>query len=376
MNRRERLMATIRGEPVDRPAVCFYEINGLEPVDDPDPFNVFNDPSWRPVVELARERTDRIVMAWVPLRNEPSDPLEELTTRTVHDDEQGSRHETLTIKAGRRVLTQRTRRDPDMNTVWTTEHLLKDGDDLDAYLDLPVRPVGGEPDVNGVLDLERRLGDTGIVMIDSGDPLCLAAGLFDMGFFTVVALTEPRRFHRLIERFAPGYHYRTEQVAKALPGHLWRICGPEYATEPYLPPRLFHEYVVPYDRPMVAAIQRHGGVARIHCHGRIRNVLDSIAATGALGLDPIEPPPQGDVSLAYVREKYGRQFVLFGNIEASELENLPTPEFRRRVAQAVREGTTGAGRGFVLMPTACPAGRRISERTLRNYEAMVAAVGA
>ena len=36
MTRRERLMATMRGEPVDRLAVSFYEINGLDE-DDNDP---------------------------------------------------------------------------------------------------------------------------------------------------------------------------------------------------------------------------------------------------------------------------------------------------------------------------------------------------
>ena len=41
MTRRERLMATLRGEPVDRPAVSFYEIGGFQsdPAD-PDPYNI------------------------------------------------------------------------------------------------------------------------------------------------------------------------------------------------------------------------------------------------------------------------------------------------------------------------------------------------
>lgn len=39
MTRQERLMATLRGDPVDRPPVSFYELNGLdENPDDPDPF--------------------------------------------------------------------------------------------------------------------------------------------------------------------------------------------------------------------------------------------------------------------------------------------------------------------------------------------------
>jgi hypothetical protein len=376
MTRRERLMATVKGEPVDRPPVSFYEINGLEPVDDPDPFNVYSHPSWRPLTELARDRTDRIVMVWVPLRNRPHDPVEDLTTWDTREDEHGSRFETITIRAGRRVLTQRTRRDRDVNTVWTIEHLLKDLDDLQAYLELPEPATGGEPDPARVLEVEAALGDSGIVMLDSADPVCQAAGLFDMGLFTVAAMTEPALFRRLLDRFTPFHHYRTEAVAKALPGRLWRIFGPEYASEPYLPPRLFEDYVVPYDRPMVESIQRAGGFARIHCHGRLRNILDAIAATGCVGLDPIEPPPQGDVSLAYVRERYGKQFVLFGNLEASDLENLPTPAYEQKIRQAIREGTAGRGRGFVLMPSACPYGRVLTEQALRNYTKMVEVVEA
>ena len=48
---------------MDRPAVNFYEIGGLriDPAD-PDPFNVYNDPSWQPLLELAEQQTDLIRM--------------------------------------------------------------------------------------------------------------------------------------------------------------------------------------------------------------------------------------------------------------------------------------------------------------------------
>ncbi|MCP4339482.1 MAG: hypothetical protein GY799_11485, partial [Desulfobulbaceae bacterium] len=59
MIRRERLLATLRGEPVDRPAVCFYEIGGIKmDPGDPDPFNIYNDPSWKPLLDLAEQQTD------------------------------------------------------------------------------------------------------------------------------------------------------------------------------------------------------------------------------------------------------------------------------------------------------------------------------
>ena len=368
-------MATLRGERVDRPAVSFYELNGLdEDLDDPDPFNIHSDPSWRPLIELTRDRTDRIVMrgaAFPAVR--PGLPVSDTDRKTFLQD--GSRYTVTTVKVGRRTLTSRTRRDPQVNTVWTVEPLLKDVDDLAAFLELPLETVAGTPDVAPVLAAESALGDAGIVMIDTPDPLCLAASLFDMGEYTVIALTEPALFRRLLERFASSIHARTELVSQALPGRLWRIYGPEYASPPYLPPAMFRDYVVRCDQPMIDAIHRHGGFARIHSHGKLEAILPDIAAMGADGLDPIEPPPQGDVSLRYVRERFGRQLVLFGNLEVSDIETLATDRFAEKVKRALEEGMpTARDRGFVLMPSACPYGRTISPVTLRNYETMIRAI--
>jgi len=94
------------------------------------------------------------------------------------------------------------------------------------------------------------------------------------------------------------------------------------------------------------------------------------------GLDPIEPPPQGDVSLEYVRKNYGRDMVLFGNLEITDIENLPTDQLTERVKTALSEGTAGEGRGFVLMPSACPYGRELSPLTLRNYQKIIELVEA
>ena len=104
-------------------------------------------------------------------------------------------------------------------------------------------------------------------------------------------------------------------------------------------------------------------------------ILDDIASTGCTGLDPIEPPPQGDVQLAFVRERVGQQMVLFGNLEACDIENLPTSEFEQKIRIALEQGTAGMGRGFVLMPSACPYGRRLSSLAMRNYEKMIEMVG-
>lgn len=382
MTARERLQATLAGQPVDRPAVNFYEIGGLSvsPLD-PDPFNVYNDPSWLPLLDLAETQTDLIRMrsairpnsheAWDSAAGAAANEVRRSLMKTDSSLEHGNRVMRTTIHVGGRTLTTVARRDPDVDTLWCTEHLLKTSEDLETYLQLPDEFFFEPVDVAALVKEEERLGERGIVMVDTEDPMCAAATLFSMEDYTVVAYTQPEQFHRLLEKLARPIHARTEQVAREFPGRLWRIYGPEFASEPYLPPRLFDEYVVRYTGPMVKMIKQHGGYVRLHCHGRIRNILDSIVAMGVDAIDPIEPPPQGDVELDFVRQRYGEQLVLFGNIEVGDIEQMETKEFDALVRATLQAGLAGSGRGFVLMPSASPFGRAMSAQMLANYLTMV-----
>lgn len=374
MNRKERLYNTFQGKTVDRPAVNFYEINGYsENPDDPDKYNIYSDPSWRPLLDLAREKTDRMVWtsAQVVANGRKAgiypDGIESVRTEEAGD----SMHTYATVKAGQRILTSHNVREQDVNTSWCVEHLIKDLDDLKAWIAIPDSEFKGIVDTAKIVQMEKDLGDTGCPMLDMADPLCIVAYNMTMEDYTVFAMTEKKVFRQALDKAARYIFRLTEQLTTALPGRVWRIVGPEFAGAPYLPPSLFHEYVYNYDKTIVEIINKSGGYPRIHCHGNLRAVLDDIAATGCMGIDPVEPPPQGDVELSYVREKYGGQLVLFGNLEASDIENLKAELFREKVKTALDEGTRGNGRGFVLIPSACPYGRKLSPAAMKNYEVMI-----
>lgn len=370
MTPRQRLHATMRGQPVDRPALSFYELDGSQDPASLDPFNIYSDPSWRELLTLTRAHTDLIRRQGVACTG-GDDPAGDLTTTRTWLDDQGRRHQERRIRVGDRILSNHWRRDPDVDTVWITEHLLKDAADLAAWAALPVPADPGQPDTARFLATEAALGEAGIMMVDTSDPLCDLAGLMAMQDFSVLCLEEPALIERALERAAAIRLPCIRRISAALPGRLWRIYGPEYASPPYLSPRFYERLMVRWDREVVQAIQAHGGWARIHSHGRLRSVLPQIAALGADGLDPIEPPPQGDMHLAEVRAAIGRDTVLFGNLEMADIENMPTSELRLRVRRALTEGTSGPGRGFVLMPSAAPYGRTLSPLTLANYQAIV-----
>ncbi|MCK5735840.1 MAG: hypothetical protein KAH21_05145, partial [Spirochaetaceae bacterium] len=216
---------------------------------------------------------------------------------------------------------------------------------------------------------EKKTGSEGLVMVDTGDPLCEAASLFSFEDFTIMAFTQKKLFNKLLEKLSIPIYKKTKQVSESFPGRLWRIYGPEYATEPYMPPYLFDEYVRIYTEPMVEIIHKHRGFVRLHSHGKIKNNLKTIVEMNVDAIDPVEPPPQGDVELDYVVKHYGRDLVLFGNVEIADIENMDPLEFERNTAISIEAGMKA--KGFVLMPSASPYGREISPLTLVNYKTMI-----
>lgn len=381
MNRKQRLLRTLRGESVDRPALSFYEIGGIkmDPADS-DPFNVYKDPSWKPLIDLAENQTDLIRMR-SPVRahsheswdssDSSAESVRNQFFKTQHVLENDVRLTRVTVTINGREMSSLMKRQKNVDTIWTVEHLIKSVQDIEDYLQIPDEAFVENVNVEPLFEEERKLGNRGIVMVDTEDPLCAAATLMSMEDFTIIAMTEQSLFHRLLEKCSRYIYARTEKAAREFPGRLWRIYGPEYATEPYLPPRLFDEYVVKYVGPMIDEIHKYGGFARIHCHGRIRNVLDSIVEMGADAIDPIEPPPNGDVELEYVCKEYGQQLALFGNIEISDIENMPSDAFAKVVDKTLEEALSHSGKGFVLTPSSSPYGRTISEQTLRNYQILI-----
>ena len=115
----------------------------------------------------------------------------------------------------------------------------------------------------------------------------------------------------------------------------------------------------------------------MHCHGQVKNNLDTIMDMGLVGLNPLEPPGLGgDITLREARTRMAKRMFIMGNIEMGELEHLDEDTFTQRIKDAIRDATAGDGYGFILAPTSFPIDRVITPRLLRNYEIMVEQVEA
>ena len=104
-------------------------------------------------------------------------------------------------------------------------------------------------------------------------------------------------------------------------------------------PRQWEEWVVPYDGELMRRIHARDPEARIHvhCHGRVGALLDSFLAMGVDSIDPVEPPPQGDITFAEARRRVGDEMTLYGNIEFVDMETETPDEIELLVRQALEE---------------------------------------
>jgi hypothetical protein len=324
------------------------------------------DASYRRVMDLIREKTDCLYMCGVGVPNMRG---KDWDTKSEHWDE-GAQHVTRRIvHAGGRTLTTVTSRSDDVMTVWKREHPVKDLDDLAAYLDLPWDP--GAPDFTELKRAWTDLqGTRGLPLVSVGDPICELAEAFEFGNFMIHAIEETEAIEAALDRLHERY---TEVLRRTLTGPVqnvvFRICGPEYATPPYLPPELFRRFVTRYDAQYVRMIREAGAFPRIHSHGKIGKVIDQIAEMAPDALDPLEPPPDGDISVDGLKKALGDRICLMGGIELKHLEHADGAVVEDLTRKTMTEGKPG-GR-FVIMPTAAPINLPLAPRTAENYERFI-----
>ncbi len=368
-SRRRLLTAQSCGVP-DRVPVNTYEMAGR---DSRDWYN--NQPSYARLMEYIRAHTDCITN-WNP--QPPNDRY--IGTDGFLGSSYPVPMDTETEQAGDFVRTttvlhapagdlrQVTQKDPSVNTTWVAEHYCKTTADVDRALSVPYEPA--LYDTSDHPRVLAELGEHGLVMASLGDPAYLAADLMSFEDYLLWIAQDTEHFARTVDVVAERVMENLRRQFQVCTVDLYRICGPEYMTPPFLPPAMFRRFMLPHLKTMVDLIHQAGAKARIHCHGRIGRVLDMIIETGCDGIDPCEPSPDGDIDLAEVKQRCLASGVsVWGNMELKHLENGTPVQVRDKVRGIMEEAKEGGG--FVLLPTASPVNIPLSPKTEANIKAFI-----
>jgi len=239
-------------------------------------------------------------------------------------------------------------------TTWVTEHLVKQKADIDLIGEFATAPKCDVETVNRAAD---EFGDRGIIR---GHICCFdvfgqpgtwqdAACLFGIENLILATFDDPRWVHeflRILQR-------RKKVFAESLRGAKYDVLelGGGDASTTVISPRIFDEFVAPYDSDLIARAHEAGQRIVYHTCGGMMPILEQIAAMGPDAMETFTPPDiGGDVDLKEARRRIGDKVCMIGGFDQFHFFTGCTPEETRAEVRRCFKAA-GEGGGYILSPS-------------------------
>jgi uroporphyrinogen-III decarboxylase len=373
MTGRERLLAALRGQPVDRVPIWLREgFEVLAPIPPADDFRNGwrNQPLYQSLRDYVAPHVD-LIAGWGVGGH--LNRFLMIPPASIVDTKEGVCGDTLFregyIDTPKGRLPFRREWKHYNNNGWLIQHPVNSIEDLEKVADVPFR-IDADSIRASATSFEKAVsavGDRGIVRLGISSPIVVISGLMDLQLFLELSYTHREYFHDLLVEITD----RTLQVLDiAFGGRALdttaNLGGSEQCTPPMMRPKAFDDFVVPYDGKVINWLKDRDVLVNVHCHGKVRHALRCMLDMDVDATDPVEPPPAGDVTYAEAREIAGNDLTLVGNVEWDELTAAEPEEIRDHVRNILSHGN----RRLILSTSAGP-NTYVSERTATNYRALV-----
>lgn len=162
-------------------------------------------------------------------------------------------------------------------------------------------------------------------------------------------MLDPDKCKAILLRFTDGIVKLSRGMCD-MPIDAVKISSP-FAGMAFISPTFYEEFIMPYEKLIVQAIQEKGKYAYLHTCGAIGDRLEIMVQSGADGLECLDPPPLGNVELEDAVDRVGRSMFIKGNIDSVNIllqgnEDDVLADVQRRI-QIGKQSS-----GFILS-TAC-----------------------
>ncbi|MEX0775870.1 MAG: uroporphyrinogen decarboxylase family protein [Phycisphaeraceae bacterium] len=340
MTRRQRMQAIYAGQIPDRSAIKVW---GAEPG------QRCAHPAFEPVRDLAVARSDLLITLGFDLHHVYCGQH----GKTLYEVRQ---QKTASPDWVEEILIYHTPRGDlrEVNYIGThgqpgyeVEFPLKEPDDIGKLLSMPYEPC--PIDVQRFRAADVAVGDAGIAQYHLDNPLCALQRIIGPENFALWSFEAQDLMLEAVRVFAGRLQ---DQVKRALAAGVtgpFGWVGPELCIPPLMPMSAFEKFVFAIDKPTIDLIHEGGARVWVHCHGKMGPVLERFVAMGVDVLNPLEPPPMGDLTLAEAFGRVGNRVALEGNLETHDIMTVAPDVLRDKIHEAL---DAGRGRRHIFCPSA------------------------
>ena len=273
-----------------------------------------------------------------------------ITSKEIPDQKFLATRFTITTPKGELTAVLQT----NQYSTWVAEHLIKEKKDIDLIAEFSSNPLC---DVARVNNEAQAFGERGIIRghipgFDIyGQPGCWQDAAILVGIEKLIMETydDPAWVHELLYIL----FQRKANFVNSLEGAHYDLLelGGGDASSTVISPKIFREFVAPYDARLIELAHQAGQCIVYHTCGGMMPILDDIAAMQPDAIETFTPKGLGgDVNLAEAKKRIGDKICMIGGFDQSRyLWGCSEAETR----QAVRDCFEAAGSngGFILCPS-------------------------
>ncbi len=240
------------------------------------------------------------------------------------------------------------------HTSWVTERLVKEKSDIEIIAKYATQPLCDVEEVNRQAEAygERGLIRGHIAVFDVyGQPGCWqdAAVLYGIENLILAAIDDPQWVHEFLQIL----FNRKKTYIESLHGARYDLIelGGGDASSTVISPKIFDQFVAPYDSELISLAHEAGQRIVYHTCGGMMPILENVAAMHPNAMETFTPAGMGgDTHLREAKRRIGDQVCMIGGFDQFHFFQGCTPdETRKEVRRCFAEA--GESGGFILSPS-------------------------
>lgn len=229
---------------------------------------------------------------------------------------------------------------------WVTRYPIKTLEDLRSYNAQPIDTNWVTNDwIEWTRQEQARFAPRTMYVPGGGCGFHATYGLMGQEFFSYAIYDDPAGVERVLEVQTESAYRMAKAAAKAKLAPVYFIGDDvAYKGATLFSPDFLRRTFIKSLRKCAEPLKAAGIKVIFHSDGYVMEILDDMIDAGIDGLNPIEPIAGMDIG--YLKKRYGKNLVLVGNVDCSQVLPLGTVE---DVVTATRRCLRDAGHGGGLL---------------------------